>query len=286
MHTNVVHSILSMIVFTAVAAWQPDSANAAELTDTGSGLTREEKVTLFNSAAVLGVLSYGTFAWDYWQETPHAQSEEWFAKGTKHGGADKTGHFYTGYVASRISARLYESWGYDREDSATLGAVTSLLFTGTLEFGDSFSDFGFSPEDMIANTLGAGLGYLLVKYPRVNDFIDYRIEYAPSLSSRPKGDITTDYEHLKYMLAFRLAGFESLKDSPFRFIDILGGYYTRNYHGTATRLSRDRETFIGIGLDVAELLSTTPVSGLFRYVQLPYSYVSKGWSVGSDKSLF
>lgn len=279
-----------MVVFMAVAAWQPESATAEELTGTGSGLTCEEKVIVFNSAAVLGVLTYGTFAWNYWQETPHAQSEGWFAKGTKHGGADKTGHFYTGYVASRISARLYESWGYDREDSATRGAITSLLFTGTLEFGDSFSGFGFSPEDMVANSLGAGLGYLLVKYPRVNDFIDYRIEYAPSLSSRPPADVTTDYEHLKYMLAFRLAGFESLKDSPFRFIDILGGYYTRNYHGTATRHSKDRETFIGIGLDVAELLSSSPISGLFRYVQLPYSYVAKGVSDGAgsrvDRSLF
>lgn len=275
MHTNVVHSRLCLVLFMAVAAWQLDSAAAAELTDTGSGLTREEKVILLNSAAVLGVLTYGTFAWNYWQETPHTQSEGWFAKGTKHGGADKTGHFYTGYVASRISAGLYESWGYDREDAASRGAITSLLFTGTLEFGDSFSGFGFSPEDMVANALGAGLGYFLVKYPRVNDFIDYRIEYAPSLSSRPQADITTDYEHLKYLLAFRLAGFESLKDSPLRFIDILGGYYTRSYHGTATSHNRDRETFIGIGLDVAELLSTTPISGLFRYIQLPYSYVAK-----------
>ena len=258
----------------AVAAWQPDSAASAESTGTASGLTREEKLTLFNSAAVVGVLTYGTLAWDYWQRTPHAQSEGWFARETKHGGADKTGHFYTGYAASRISAALYESWGYDREASAARGAITSLLFTGTMEFGDSFSGFGFSPEDMISNTLGAGLGYLLVKYPRVNDFIDYRIEYAPSLSSRPQADVTTDYEHLKYMLAFRLAGFESLKDSPLRFLDVLGGYYTRGYHGAAASQSKDREIFIGIGLDVAELLPTSAFFGLFRYVQPPYSYAA------------
>jgi len=236
------------------------------------GLTRKDKAVLLNAAAVGGVLTYGTFMWHYWDQTPHVQSEGWFGKSTKHGGADKAGHMYTGYLAGRISSNIYRSWGYDRKEAAGLGAITSLLLTGAMEAGDSFSDYGFSPEDMVANMAGAGLGYLLERFPDTGDFIDFRIEYAPPLS-RIKADPLTDYEYLKYMLAFRFAGFDSLKESPLRYIDLLTGYYTRNFQGDAQLDRRERDLFIGVGLDLSELLSFTSVSVVFRYLELPYTYI-------------
>lgn len=234
------------------------------------GLSRREKVGLFNAAAVGGVLTYGTLMWNYWEKTPHSQSEGWFGRDTKHGGADKTGHMYTGYVASRICSNIYQGWGYDKADAAGLGAMTSLLFTGAMETGDSFSGFGFSPEDMISNTAGAGLGYLLERYPDLGEFIDYRLEYAPSRITK---DPTTDYEHLRYLFAFRLAGFDALKDSPFRYVDLLAGYYTRNYHGDVPQDRRERDVFIGVGLDLAELIPAKKIATIFRYLEVPYTYL-------------
>lgn len=219
-----------------------------------------------------GVLIYGTLRWHYWDKTPNVQSEGWFGKGTRHGGADKTGHMYTGYLTGRISSSLYRSWGYDRNEAAGLGAITSLLFTGAMEAGDSFSDYGFSPEDMVVNMAGAGLGYLLERFPNAGEFIDCRIEYAPPLS-QIKADPITDYEYLRYMLAFRLAGFNALNESPLRYVDLLAGYYTRNFNGDAPLDRRERDLFIGIGLDLSELLSFTKASVIFRYLQLPYTYI-------------
>lgn len=236
------------------------------------GLTREDKAVLLNVAAVGGVLAYGTLTWSYWENTPSVQSEGWFGKGTKNGGADKTGHMYAGYLAGRISSNIYRSWGYDSNEAAGLGAITSLLFSGAMEVGDSFSNYGFSPEDMVANVAGAGLGYLLERFPDAGEFIDFRLEYAPPLSGI-KADPLTDYEHLKYMLAFRFAGFDSLKESPLRYFDILTGYYTRNFHGDAQLERRERDLFIGVGLDLSELLSFTSASVIFRYLELPYTYI-------------
>lgn len=236
------------------------------------GLTRKDKAVLLNTVAVGGVLLYGTLIWDYWDKTPHAQSEGWFGKGTKHGGADKAGHMYTGYLAGRISSNLYRSWGYDRNESAGLGAITSLLVTGAMEAGDSFSDYGFSQEDMVANMAGAGLGYLLERFPTAEEFLDYRIEYSPPLS-RIKADPLTDYEYIRYILAFRLAGFDALKESPLRYVDFLAGYYTRNYHDDVPLDRRERNLFIGVGLDLSELLSFSRASVIFRYLQLPYTYL-------------
>jgi hypothetical protein len=235
-------------------------------------ITRGGKVALFNTVAVGGILTYGTLKWRYWEKTPHYQSEGWFGRNTKHGGADKTGHMYTAYVFSRAASRIFESWGYENDDSATLGTISSLLVTSAMEVGDSFSSFGFSPEDFYSNIIGASLGYLLVKYPKAGEFVDYRVEYSPS--SRSKSDITTDYQHLKYLLAFRFAGFDELKSSPFRYVDLLAGYYARYPQNQPRSAGKERHLFIGVGLDLSEMFSFTRVSEIFRYLEIPYTYLS------------
>ncbi|PLX42552.1 MAG: DUF2279 domain-containing protein [Deltaproteobacteria bacterium] len=208
--------------------------------------------------------------WDYGENDPHATSESWFGLDTKHGGADKTGHIYAAYLFGRGSAELYMNWGFERSEAAARGLLTSLALTTVMEIGDSFSDYGLSPQDLVANAVGMGLGYILSAYPKAGKFIDLRVEYLPSALD---GDPTTDYEHMKHLAAFKLSGFDALGSSWLRFFEIHLGYYTRNFSGPSEG-DEERNLYAGVGLNLSELLATTRYGGVFRYLQLPYTYLA------------
>ena len=76
------------------------------------------------------ILTWGYFNWDYGEKSAHTQSEGWFGHETAHGGADKLGHMYTGYVLTHGAASIYREWGFARHEASLYGAGTSLLITG------------------------------------------------------------------------------------------------------------------------------------------------------------
>ncbi|TAL16672.1 DUF2279 domain-containing protein [bacterium] len=275
MAANYVTTVLGKTVITlsVLSCFAAAPCVAREMAAEDSGfLTPDQKVVVFNAVAVGGVLTYGAIMWEYGENSPHVRSEGWFGSGTKHGGADKTGHLYTGYFMGRMSSGVFKKWGYGDGEAALLGAGTSLIFTTCMEIGDSFSDFGLSPQDIYSNILGASAGYLLERYPEAGEFLDLRVEYTPSLTKVSR-DPTTDYEHLKYLLAFKLSGFDSLEDSPLRFVEFLGGYYTRNFMGHGGTDDKERNLFVGVGLNLSEVFSETPAPKAFNYLQIPYTYV-------------
>jgi hypothetical protein len=232
-----------------------------------------EKMLAFNGVALAGLAAYGVAFWDYGDRTAHATSEGWFGRGTDSGGADKVGHFYSSYIAGRGFAALARYWGYDEHGAARVGALSSFVFTLGMEVGDSFSqDYGFSHEDFIANTVGSLMAYLLVDNPRLDDLLDIRIEYFPRQS--PKNDLVTDYENMKYLLALKFSGFKALKRGPLRYVELVGGYYTRNFDKKDHNTPR-RNLFIGVGLNLSEVFGNWgTVAKTFNYVQVPYTYVS------------
>ena len=156
------------------------------------------------------VTAWGVAYWDYFSQSPNSTSENLFQNATKSGGADKLGNMYTAYVASHGLSSLYESWCFNKEDAALYGALSSLAILGYMEVGDSFSEIGFSHEDMIINGVGSLLGYYLYTNPNMSSKIDFRWEYGLHPNNN---DITTDYENSKYLFALKLNGFESFSDN-------------------------------------------------------------------------
>ncbi len=240
------------------------------LGDEDNSWTKEEKVFAFNTVATSALLTWGVFMWDYGENLSHVQSEGWFGTDTKHGGADKTGHIYVAYLLGRGSAEKFIDWGYTRDEAANLGVYSSLLFTTIMEAGDSFSDFGLSPQDLVANLVGTGLGYLLVKYPKAGEILDMRVEYAPTEWA---SDPTIDYEHMKHLLALRFGGFDSLKDSYWRYLEVHLGYYTRKFHHVAEG-DEERVVEVALSLDLSEVFSGSGFGGLFRYFRPPSTYLA------------
>lgn len=216
----------------------------------------------------IGVVTiWGVANWDYFTSSPKSTKENWFQNDTSSGGADKIGHMYTSYVTAHGLSYLYETWCINKGDAAIYGALSSLAIMGYMEVGDSFSDYGFSSEDFIANSIGSLLGYYLYINPDIASKIDLRLEYGIHPNNN---DFITDYENHKYLLALKLNGFEYFRDTFMKHIELQLGYYNRGFDDPLT--IKERNLFFGIGLNLTDLFrrhSYKKTATVLRYIQIP-----------------
>lgn len=248
-------------------------------------LTDEElrnRVLYTNLIGAAVVTAWGVAFWDYFTTDPVMADEGWFGDDTKYGGSDKLGHVYSTYLWSLGFASLYEYWGMDEEESIIYGPLSAWFFQGIMEMGDSFSDTqGFSYEDIIMNTVGAGFYYVREKYPSVKEKLDLRLEYIPDLNAE---DVFTQYNSMKYLLALKFSGFESMESNFLRYGELHLGYYSRGYHNYYDYEQKERVVYVGIGINVSEVLASMgwiKTSKVFNYYQLPYTYVPFGYDFDS-----
>jgi hypothetical protein len=209
------------------------------------------------------------------------QSEGWFGKRRASAGTDKLMHAFEGYV---IADFLGSAIGR-RSDAPSGGQFTAgILSFGLMTYAEVFDGFaddhGFSHEDVIADLAGASFSVLRASVPGLKDKLDFRIQYLPTDldSFHP----LTDYGGQKYLLSLELAGFRGLRGTPLRYVELHAGYYARGI-SAEDRMQGERvrrKPFIGIGLNVKELLFRNPKTGASRfagsvldYVQVPYTAI-------------
>ena len=281
--------LLIIAISTSLMAGQAKDFNITQAADytTEKPLTDEElynRVLYTNIVGAAVVTAWGVAFWDYFTIDPVMGDEGWFGEDTKYGGADKLGHMYSTYLWSLGFASLYEYWGMPEEDSMVYGPLTAWLFQGIMEVGDSFSDSqGFSYEDMVMNTLGAGFYYLREKYPLLKARLDLRLEYVPDFQG--DADIFTQYNSMKYLFALKFSGFESMESNFLRYGELHLGYYTRGYQNNKAYSQKDRIVYVGIGINVSEVLASMgwmKTSKVFNYYQLPYTYIPFEYNLNSD----
>ncbi|MCF6291681.1 MAG: YfiM family protein [Desulfobacterales bacterium] len=243
------------------------------LSERFANMSKEKKALYLNLAGTTGILAHAVLVWGasparYFKTT----SEGWFDADTGYGGADKLGHFYTGYVVGDIFSYAYDSWGFDRRKSSIFSFLSSVLCTTLGEIADGFSDYGLSHEDIIANVSGAAASYVLHENPWLSDKIDLRLEYKLSGFSLS----TTDYDQMKYLIALKAEGFDWIKNEQLKFAELYFGYYTRGFVNDEP--SRERIPYLGIGFNLSRFFrnKNKPLSTLFTYYQLPYSYLEAG----------
>lgn len=238
----------------------------------------KEKIIYTGVIATGAVMLWGTAFWDYSFTSPEIYNEGWFGKDTKYGGADKMGHVYCTYLWSVGFSYLYKEWGMSDESAMIYAPASSWIFQGMMEIGDSFGEtMGFSYEDVVMNTVGAAFYYLREKYPSVKEKLDLRLEYVPEF----KGDknFFTQYNSMKYLMALKFSGFESMDSNLLKYGELQVGYYTRGYKDSSSYSRKERVAYVGIGINVSEVLSAigwTKTSKIFNYYQAPYTYVPFG----------
>lgn len=156
-----------------------------------------------------------------------------------------------------------------------------------VETFDGFSkDYGFAPQDIVANTVGATFSYLRNTVPGLKEKLDYRLEYVPSgydQGFKPH----SDYAGQKYILALKFAGFEQLEETPLRFLELDVGYFTEGFKQDEAKdrgISPTRHAFVAVGLNVEQILFGYQEEGesfaeraaraTLQRVQIPYTYLT------------
>ena len=243
------------------------NAMTSDCTDESPWQEQKQDLINVNLTGVGIVTIWGVANWDYFTNSPKSSSEGWFQNDTKTGGADKIGHMYTSYVTAHGLSYLYETWCFKKDDAALYGALSSLAILGYMEVGDSFSTYGFSKEDFIANSVGSLLGYYLYTNSDVASKIDFRWEYGIHPN---QNDFVTDYENSKYLLALKLNGFETFRHTFLKYFELQVGYYTRGFDDPLA--TKERNLFFGIGLNLTDLFrrhSYKKMATVLRYIQIP-----------------
>jgi hypothetical protein len=240
--------------------------------------TRGQKMLLSNGGSMAAILIYGLTQWDYGKEGFHFENERWFQRDTEHGGADKLGHFWSSYGLSHLYSYLYRKWGYTDSEANLYGALSGLGIQTFIEVADGFSSQGFSYEDMIMNTVGAGVAYVWGKYPSVARKIDFRMEYTPEFNSHDFGSVT-NYERQRFLIALKADGFDFIKNPYLQYLEFHAGYYARGYkHYEEGRPDdRRRSFYVGLGFNVSRLAQKFAKTKVFDYIQIPYTSVRKGF---------
>lgn len=254
----------------------PNPAAALQLWD--PDWSKERKAAVANIGAGAAVLAWGAAAWDWGSGGPRFQDEGWFTRNTTEGGADKIGHAWTAYTLGHLFSNRYQEWGFSRGEAAFFGAASSTALMTLVELGDSISDVhGFSVQDQLFNLAGAGLAWLLWDRPDLARKVDFRVEYDPFAGEPFQADFFTDYERLKYLVAIKADGFDGITNPLLRHLEVHLGFYARGYRDfDAARPDTDRRRryiYAGIGINVTRLLRPHVDTGLFNYIQAPYTYL-------------
>ncbi len=248
-------------------------------------LSRSQKVILTNIAGAVVIGGWGYAQWGYFTQPFNRKKEGYLEKDTSNGGADKLGHLYSAYLITRLLAPLYEGWGYERNDAALYAALSSAFLTiGVMEFGDGTSPYGFSSEDVVMDSIGIGIGYLWHRYPALARMIDLRVEWVPDFSKLGKDtDFTTDYEHMKHLVAIKASGVAALSETPLKYAELHFGYFGRNFHDNGHPgdyhpipvEETERYFYIAVGLNLSFILEPAigGYSKVFNYYQMPYTYL-------------
>lgn len=122
---------------------------------------------------------------------------------------DKIGHGVTAYHVARAFT-LYGRWsGLEPHWAAAWGGGISWIFQAQIEFLDGTAkQWGASPGDLLANTIGTALGTAQGAWPETLGFYTFRFSYDfgspgydPNLG--PTGSWLKDYDGQSYWLVVR-----------------------------------------------------------------------------------
>jgi hypothetical protein len=247
-------------------------------------------------AAPLNFYLTSVFTWEWGRYTKFRFAREgWFGQYTYTGGSDKAAHFYSFYIVTRASYALFnytENGGRMKWVYATALPAFAAIET---EIGDGFckKQNGFSASDLAMGYLGIVTAVLLERFPVVDSFLGFSIEYWPTKYFRDNpsklGLFLDDYSGWKFMGNIKLAGFNNLfRRAPgfLRYISLDVGYYTTGYTVYDNRVEhrfrinkRERNIFIGLSVNMAEAakdffqdresFAAKAVSQPFNYIHFP-----------------
>ncbi len=271
------------------------SARPPSVTEPASGPAPETfwdgRTTAITAGVFLGAPVVGYFTW--WRTSSRSEftvaNERWFQRDTYAGGADKASHVFLGYFGTQLLQGAYRGVGKTPAESRAL-AVSVFALTGALiEVGDGYSKYGFSWEDITANTIGSLVATGIDAWG-LKDTVGLRFGYVkariPDACCR-FGGYGDDYSKEIYSADLKLGGFLprlGLPPGPARFLLLSVTYGSKGYRYSPAPV-RERNVGAEIGLNLREVLLAAGVPeklwwgkallGIATYFRFPYT--SFGW---------
>jgi len=210
-----------------------------------------------------------------------AGCDGWFGKNTYAGGADKLGHAWATMVLARGGTAALRAGGWDRTRSALVSALLSEGLFLAVEIKDYYF-YEFSPGDFAMNTLGALGAIAFDLSPRLDELLDFRVEYWPSAQFRynltnpdspcvrrtpgqpscSRWNVAEDYSGETYLLALHLGGIQWLRGATYggwsKYVDVAIGFKARDYKPPPTLeppdVLRSQTLFLGISINMQGVL--------------------------------
>lgn len=253
--------------------------------------------TAMVGTAVGAVVATGALQW--WKRGFSTQmtrvNEGGFGRETHTGGVDKLSHAYTFYIGTRLLGDALQWGGYSRNEAIITSVIANAATGFVIELFDGYSKktYGFSREDLVANTVGIVMGSAVLMYPDLDRKFSYRMRYVPK-GAGGSANFIDSYEGQTYFLTARLSGFMDLSPkNPLRYLEIVFGYQGTGFKPRVgvpgvDYARHERRTYYGIGLNVEEIFRGTifagnkvptrvqaVTEGVLTYVQLPGTVFAK-----------
>jgi hypothetical protein len=258
--------MLGLLILTSVTARSQDSVVVTDGFRAESTWSARKVISGIAVGGVLGGSLVSSY-FDWWNGQGrkfHLFSEGWF--GDYALGIDKAGHTYTSYFYFHAFRNLMLWGGFQPSTAFWWAAGTTAFFAVSIEIGDGFSPYGFSFEDLAANSLGLGYAMLQTKYDLLKN-INLKWSYFPSDGFRWPPHFTDHYDAHTYWLTFNLHNLlpGKIGESWPEFLQLAVGY------GVDDHVSK-REMVIGLDLNLGglsfesrDLHLATRVLDMFHY---------------------
>jgi hypothetical protein len=168
-------------------------------------LTTKQKVVIGGLVAQQAASFYVQYQW-WWKGDYHSFNFEPDGFVNNYTlGVDKLGHFYTSYMYFHSLNEIMKWAEFSQKARMITSTALPLAWAISIEIGDGFSSYGYSWDDLIANTLGIGYGLLQEEVPFMQNF-KVKFSYYPSkyfVDNHYQGwSLTSDYRSHFYWLAF------------------------------------------------------------------------------------
>ena len=284
-----------------VAATRADvlGANRAAEAEAEAALAPQKKEKTFwiaaASAGVLAGAAYNSF-FDGDRVKFHFADEGWFGRDTYAGGGDKASHFVSFYIVSRLMSGVFQELDAPTDRARLLALGVSFAAGLMNEIGDGYIQYGFSYEDLIADTLGAAAA-LGIEHYGLGDLVGFRAGLlpGPEIVCCPYGGIGKDYSLEIYTGDLKIAGLGArakFNPGPARFL-LLSATYSAKGYPYLDPVVRERQIGFEVGLNFGQIMKEIGVPpqkwwGKILYfvldvIRFPYTQIGMYYDLNSGK---
>ena len=276
--------ICLVVSFLTINAFQPYNASC-----------QIHRGRLIGVLSVQGAIYLGTFGGLYflwYKNYPHSRFH-FFNDNNEWQQMDKCGHATTAYNISLIGYSTYRWAGMDQHQSAYCGGLLGFLYMLNIEILDGFSSqWGFSPGDLTANTVGAAifLGQQLVwNEQKFNlKFSFHPTTYAGynpgELGNNFIQQLLKDYNGQSYWLSCNISSFLPKSSGFPKWLNADFGYGASGMTGASQNITeyqgqsvpsfqRFRKFFISADADLMRIPTNSPtlqfIFPLINFIKIP-----------------